>query len=69
MKRRRIVSMIEEDASSIAVMTACLDEFNRHDISSALPEEQEQLRRSLRRFANLLTNFYRSEENLAKKVM
>jgi len=67
MKRRHIAAMIEEDASSAAIMTSCLLDFNLEDLRRSLPEERQELRIAVKRFANLLSNFYRSQETLAKK--
>lgn len=54
MKRQRIVDIIQEDASSIEVMTECLNQFNRFDLLNATEDEKNSLYMAVRRFVGLV---------------
>lgn len=51
MKRQKIVDIIQEDASSVEVMTECLNQFHRFDLINATEEQKSLLYMAIRRFA------------------
>ena len=54
MNRQRISEIISEGASSIEVMTECLNKFKKLDIEHATETEKQRLKMAVRRFACLI---------------
>ena len=54
MNRRKIVDIIGEDASSITVLTECLNQFHKFDLECATDEEKQRLNMAVKRFACLI---------------
>jgi vacuolar-type H+-ATPase subunit B/Vma2 len=54
MNRQRISEIISEGASSIEVMTECLNKFQKLDIEHATETEKQRLKMAVRRFACLI---------------
>lgn len=54
MNRQKIVDIIGEDATSIEVMTQCLNQFHKHDLECASDDERQCLMMAVKRFASLI---------------
>lgn len=54
MKRQKIVDIINEDASSVEVMTECLNQFHRFDLVNATLEQKSKFYMAVKRFVSLI---------------